>query len=192
VCSARAGFSLIELLMVIVVMGILAGVVLPKANSNLYDQLRSAAQILRTDLAYARSLAVANNSTYKITFDRTENRYVLEHTGSRAALDTLPDSPFRDPGDPPDEHIVDLDELPRLGAGVRIVTSASSGETAAWVPDVEFGPLGGTTRTSPTGIWLAAGSGSEECYVSLTVDPVTGLTELQYCASAGPPAAAMP
>ena len=181
-----AGFSLIELLMVIAVMGILAALVLPRSNSSLYDQLRSAAQILRTDLAYARSLAVANGSTYRLTFDVANNRYVLEHSGPRAALDTLPDSPFSAPGDPPDQHLVDLSQLPNMSPSVRIVTAASSGAIAEAVSDVEFGPLGETTRPSPTVVWLAAGYGSDTRYLSLTVNPVTGLTDLEYCATEGP------
>lgn len=187
-----AGFSLIELLIVIALMGILAGLVLPRTNPSLYDQLRSAAQILRTDLAYGRSLAVTNNSTYRVTFDTADNRYILEHSGSRAALDTLPDSPFRDPGDPPEQHVVELCDLPHIGPSVRIVTAASSGAAAEWVPDVEFGPLGETTRTSPTVIWLAVGYGSDTRYLSLTINPVTGLTDLQYCGAVGPPSGLIP
>ena len=183
-----AGFSLIELLIVIAVIGILAGLVLPRSNPSLYDQLRSVAQILRTDLAYGRSLAVTNNSTYRITFDTTDNRYILEHSGSRAALDTLPDSPFRDPDDPPERHVVDLDALPHIGPGVRIVSAATSGALVARVADVEFGPLGETTRTSPTVVWLAAGYGLDTRYLSLTINPVTGLTDLEYRATEGPPA----
>ena len=182
-----AGFSLIELLIVMAVIGILAALVLPKNDPSLYDQLRSAAQILRTDLAYGRSLAVTNNSTYRLAFDTPNNRYVLEHSGSQTALDTLPESPFRHPDDPPDQHVVDLDELPRIGPGVRLVAATSSGGVVAPVSDVEFGPLGETTRTSPTVIWLAAGFGSNTRYLTLTVNPVTGLTKLQYCAAEGPP-----
>jgi prepilin-type N-terminal cleavage/methylation domain-containing protein len=182
-----AGFSLIELLIVIAVMGILAALVLPKSDPSLYDQLRSAAQILRTDLAYGRSLAVTNNSTYRLAFDTTNNRYILEHSGSRAGLDTLPESPFRRPGDPPNQHIVELGELPLVGSGVRLVAATSSGAVIAPVSDVEFGPLGETTRTSPTVIWLAAGFDSDTRYLALRVNPVTGLTDLRYCAAEGPP-----
>jgi hypothetical protein len=72
------------------------------------------------------------------------------------------------------------------------VTSATSGEGAAWAPDVEFGPLGETTRSSPTTVWLTIGSDAEARYVSLTVDPITGLTRLDYHGAEGPSAGTLP
>lgn len=182
-----AGFSLIEVLMVIVILGILAGLVLPSSNPGLHDQLRSVAQMLRTDLAYGRSLAVANNSSYRLTFDTANNRYLLEHSGSNVALDTLPDSPFRRREDPATQHIVDLDELPHLGPTVRIVAAAEVGTPPQPVADVEFGPLGETTRSAPTQIWLAAGQNADTRYITLTINPVTGLARIEDYTSQGPP-----
>ncbi len=183
-----AGFSLIELLIVIAVLAVLVGLVLPSSNPTLHDQLRSAAGILRGDLGYGCSLAVANNSTYRITFDVNNNRYLLEHSNDDLAfadLDTLPDSPFREPDDPPTQHIVDLDELPRLGPSARLV-AATAGSPPEPVVDVEFDSLGQTTRTAPTTIWLAAGYGAETRYIWISVNPVTGLAQIGDYSSTGP------
>ena len=189
-----AGFSLLELLLVVAIMGILAALVLPSTQPAIYDQLRSTAQIVATDLAYARSLAVTNNSNYRITFELDANRYVLKHSGANAALNQLPQSPFSSPNDPADRHIVDLDDLPHTGPTVRLAAAATSGTTMQSVGDVGFGPLGQTinadqtTRTDPTTIWLMAGGGNDKKYMTLIVNPVTGLAQTGAYSSGGPPA----
>jgi len=183
-----AGFSLLELLLVVAMVGILLAIVLPSTQPSIYDQLRSTARIVATDLAYARSLAVAYNSTYRVTFNTSENQYILKHSGTNAALNKLPPSPFASRSDLPDQHIVDLDDLPHVGATVRLVAAAASGAALQQVDNVEFGPLGQTTRTDPTTIWLTAGSGSDQRYITLQVNPVTGLTQVGAFDSVGPPA----
>ena len=101
-----AGLSVLELLIVVAVMGILAGLVLPKSDPSLHEQLRATAQIIAADLAYGRSLAVTNNSWYRFAFDTDNNQYVLDHSGSDPSLDALPDSPFRSADDPPERRSV--------------------------------------------------------------------------------------
>lgn len=181
------GFSLIELLIVISLMAILAGVVLPSSDPTMHDQLRGTAQILSTDLAYARSLAVANDSEYKVTFNVKENRYVLEHAGDDATLDALPDSPFRAESDPVNQHIVDLDDLPQMGAGVRLAAVGRQSTFVERAQEVTFGPLGETETSASTVIWLAAGQSSRTRYMTVTVHPVTGMAEIGEFTDEGPP-----
>lgn len=195
-CRVRQrAFTLIELLIVLSLMAMLAGLVLPKTAATLEDQLQSMAQTMAADLAYARSLAVTNNSRYRVTFQFSENRYVLEHAGSDPTLQTLPASAFRNPSDPPDKYIVDLDELPQLGVPVRIVAAATYGSSIAPASRVEFGPLGDTAATSFTLIWLGAGTGAARRYYVIAIHPVTGLVladpRLGFTASP-PPGSVMP
>src|SRR5688572_7962117 len=112
--SANSGFSLVELLIVVSLMGILAALAIPTMNSGTHEELQAAAQLLCGDLAYGRSLAVANNSSYRFRFQASQNRYVLEHSGTNPALNTLPDAPFRSPSDPDNEHSVNLNDLPHF------------------------------------------------------------------------------
>src|SRR5262245_26210309 len=81
---SRAALTLIELLMTIAVLGILAAILIPQITGDLPERLNAAAQVVSTDLDYARSLAVANNTSYRITFDTANNRYVLRHSGPSA------------------------------------------------------------------------------------------------------------
>ena len=189
-CQRRtAGFTLIELLIVVAVIGILIGLAMPSTTPALHEQLRSVARIVATDLAYARSLAVTNNSEYRVTFYMDDdadkpNTYIMRHIGLDTDLDTLEESPFRSPGDPDNQHIVVLDELPRLGPPVRIV-AARVGSTA--VSSVRFKSLGETGRPRDTVVWLAIGQADDTRYLSITVNPVTGLAEVGEISVTGPP-----
>jgi type II secretory pathway pseudopilin PulG len=189
---STAALTLIELLMVVAIVGLLVGLVLPSAAPTRHDQLRAAGRILLGDLAYARSLAVSNGSRYRIVFDPAANRYVLEHSGPSASLDALPDSPFRNPGDPADRHVVGFAELPNLGAPVRLVGAATFDGTYQKVNEVEFGPLGSTTASAPTIVWLATGEGKERLYLSVAVNAVTGLAGVEALGAIGPPASLGP
>ncbi len=171
----RAAFTLLESLIVLMIIGILAGMLIPSMNPNLFAQLQAAASILGNDLDYARNLAVVNADSYKITFDIAANRWVLKHSGANTALDPLPISPFHRPSDLPNEQTVDLASLPSVSGAVRLWAVWELSNTPQVVGDLEFSALGSTTRAVPTMIWLAAGSGTQTRYISVRVNPVTGL-----------------
>ncbi len=188
VCRRKySAFSLLELLIVIAVIGILLGAILEYSNPNVYDQLCSTAQIVSTELAYGRSLAMANNSKYKFTFDTAQNRFILQHSGTNTSLNKLPGTPFRSHGDTLNQHVVDLDELPHQGPSVRIAAVTTAGASPQRISDLEFNYLGATTRSEGTVVWLAAGSGSNTRYITITVDPVIGTSQIGSYSATAPP-----
>lgn len=175
-------FSLVELLVVISLVAIIAGVVVTQFDSASRDQLLGTAQVVATDIARARNLAVTNNSSYKITFDRQGNRYVLTHSGTNSALDVLPTSAFHAAGGSTTQHITDLSSLPSGSGGVTLAVVESNDPMMAGfseqVLDVEFGPLGETIRTLRTTIWLSAGAGQGRRFLGIDIDPITGLASI--------------
>jgi prepilin-type N-terminal cleavage/methylation domain-containing protein len=184
--AARRGLTLIELLLTIAVLGILAAAVIPQLTSDLPQRLDAAAQVVAADLDYARALAVANNSTYQTTFQPPQNSYHLRHSGPNPLLHTLPRSPFRQNDDPPDQQTTDLSDLPLPDPGVRLVgvfVMQGAGQAAT---SVEFTALGDTTSKYETVVWLACGQGASQRFISVHVNPITGLTEI------GPLQAALP
>lgn len=171
-----AAFTIIEVLLVVALMVILTGLILPNSNPSIHEQLDSAARILIGDLAYARSLAVTYGEACTVTFDVDGNRYILDH--SRV------DGPFRNADDPAGQYVVRLADWPNLGPPVRLVGAAASGSQ---ISDLEFGSLGGTTLPGEKVLWLSAGQGSEKRYITIRINPVTGLATIGSFSGEGPP-----
>ncbi|MFI4876727.1 MAG: Tfp pilus assembly protein FimT/FimU [Blastopirellula sp. JB062] len=172
-------FTLVELLLVVALISVVTAIVLPQLAPSLDQQLQSCGSILAADLDYARSLAIANGSTYRITFDADANSYTLTHEGSNAAYDDLPSSPFHNTDANRAEHVTMLSQLPNVGVGVSIVGAVITGNSDTRTNFVEFGPLGETAATQPTIIWLRAGRGVDSKYASVRVHPITGIAAYQ-------------
>jgi len=88
------GFSLIELIIVIAILGIVSAIAAP--NFNKYRQntnLREAARDLASDISLYRQRAVADNVSYRITFNQAANNYTVQRkttSGSGAYADLVP------------------------------------------------------------------------------------------------------
>jgi len=172
------GLSLIELLITLAIVSILAAMLIPRMGQQVPDQLLSVSEIVAADLEYARSLAVVNNSKYQVTFEPAQNRYVLRHSGLNTLLHVLPASPFRQVSDEPDQQTTALSDLPLAQPMVSLHSVVAAGGTLTSVSDVEFTPLGGTTRTERTVVWLLCGNGAERRFISVEINPATGLVEI--------------
>jgi len=166
------------LLIVVAVVGIVAGMVVVQFQPSVYEQLKAAGHVVAAELDYARSLAVAGDSNYRTAFDLGENRLVITHVGSDGALDDLPAQPFGVVGNSVQQRITDLDKLPQLGALVQLIAAQAVGSSQTDVTDVEFTPLGGTARPETTFLWLAAGSNRGRRFMPVSIDPVTGMASV--------------
>ncbi len=166
--------------MVVLIMAVLTSLLIPNFQPNIPLRLQATAEVVAADIALVRSLAAANASTYEITFDPAGNQYYFENSSGNSALDALPSAPFNNYTDANTRRTTRLGDLPSLGQPARLANvyavPASGSPTA--VTTLEFGPLGQTTRSEPTVLWLESGEGAAQCFQSITVDPVTGLTTI--------------
>jgi prepilin-type N-terminal cleavage/methylation domain-containing protein len=79
----RAGFTLLELVVVIAILGLLAGLAIPRIAGTVARRRAEAAAVrIMNDIKHARRAAVAASTERKIVFDPTQNSYVLEDVTS--------------------------------------------------------------------------------------------------------------
>ena len=171
----RLAYTLIELMVVVAVIGIISGFAITAFNPTVHDQLKAVAQVVVFDMDYARSLAVSNGSTYKITFDPSGDGYVLTHAGTNPLLDNLPPTQFGQSTDPPTQQTTLLSRLPISGPEVSVYGVYKLTPSAVLVNDVSFGPFGETNRSEITAIGLSCGYGENQRIIAVFIDPITGL-----------------
>src|SRR5688500_4773678 len=75
---SHAGFSLIEVVMVLGIMVILAGIAAPRMTGSISRQrAMSAARRIASDLEFARSNAMANSASRKVVFSPARGAYAV-------------------------------------------------------------------------------------------------------------------
>jgi prepilin-type N-terminal cleavage/methylation domain-containing protein len=170
----RAGFTLVEMLLVVTILGIVAAVVIPTLDSTTGQvSLESLARLVAADLRLARQAAVQYNTSYTVAFDLAANTYQIMHTGSGGP------PPLVNPlSHNSNLSLVDLKVvgLNRQGQMRVILGGAVLKVSQAPVVNVTFAPLGGTgpSRTQDTEIWLTQGSGANRRAIVLSIQWLTG------------------
>jgi len=69
--NIKNGFTLIELMIVIVILSITALTAIPMLSSGASMQIRSAANMIAADLEYAKSMAISRDRTIKLCLTMT-------------------------------------------------------------------------------------------------------------------------
>lgn len=90
VSTIRRGFTLIEILMVVAILGITSAVVLPQFSSHGSMDVASAAREVAADLLYAQNLAITTGNYTYVVFDTTNNKYDLMSSVSPKVIITQP------------------------------------------------------------------------------------------------------
>ena len=74
---SNGGFTLIEILAVVVILAIAALLAVPMLSSAGGTQLRAAADMIAADIEYAKSMAISRQKQYFVIFDTTSDSYKI-------------------------------------------------------------------------------------------------------------------
>ncbi len=74
----RSGFTLIELMMVMIIMAIAAMIVVPVVTGASGYQISSAARLVAADIEYARQLAITTGLVHSVVFDAAGESYQIQ------------------------------------------------------------------------------------------------------------------
>ncbi len=89
----RKGFTLIELVMVLVLIGIIVVMVIPKPGDLTATNAGAFSSKLQADMRYAQNLAMTRNQRARVTFRTSPNGYDVT-LGGNPASDPATGSPF--------------------------------------------------------------------------------------------------
>lgn len=74
----KCGFTLIEIIIVVVILSIAAMAAIPMMSSASSVQIRSAANLIAADIEYAKSMAISRGQKYSVVFNKSANSYQIE------------------------------------------------------------------------------------------------------------------
>jgi len=72
------GFTLIEILIVVVILAIAAMTAIPMMTSGASVQIKSAANMIAADLEYAKSMAISTGKIFSVVFDENTESYSIK------------------------------------------------------------------------------------------------------------------
>ncbi len=156
---ARRGFTLVELLAVIAILGVIGYLVVPMFGRPEIERLKAAAQLIEADIAAAQVDSITHTDDPRlIVFD-------LDAAAYHVAASSSPTVPLTEP-------VTKAPYRVQMGAGRA---SACGGVTISNLSvggdaQLGFGPYGQLDETSPASITLSSGPHT----LTLTIDAATG------------------
>jgi prepilin-type N-terminal cleavage/methylation domain-containing protein len=160
------GFTLVELILVVLILSIAAVVAVPMFSSAADIQVRATANRIAADLDYARGLAITRQKDYSVVFDAANELYEIQDVDGVPITNPLDNKTFT----------VNLANDARTG-GVNIVSADFDGQTAVTF-DYLGTPYAAGAPLTPQGV-ISLRSRDGSFTLTVKVEPVTGYVMIE-------------
>jgi prepilin-type N-terminal cleavage/methylation domain-containing protein len=158
--APRRAFTLVELAIVLLVMGILVAVIVPKVSSSLcHESVDAAAKKIAADLELSRRAAKLTGASLSVQFDVANNRYTLLNV--------------KDINHPVIQQVT---QLLNTGYATTLVSAAFNG-TSQLTFDLYGQPFAGSPLTPLTTGSVVIQAGTVQH--TIVVNPTTGKAQIQ-------------
>lgn len=169
-CGFRArggGFTLAELLLVVLIIAIAAMIAVPMMGSMDSMQIRTAANMIAADLEYAKSMAISRQQNYSVIFNTTGDYYEVHD----------PNGIIEHPVKKGFDYKVEFSSDSRLDKVVIDDADFDPGSSNTIMFDYLGSPYSGSGTSNPLNsgtIGIRAGDFTE----TISVEPVTGFISI--------------
>ncbi len=182
----RSGYTLIEVLIVVTIMGISAAILIPSLGDANVLRIQAAVRTLVSDITFAQTDALGYQQRRAIVYNEDENRYSIcevQITGAGGGSPTIVYEPLFHPVGDDGRYTVDLDLNEFDGAELYDVDFGTSDNVLIF--DELGTPVdGGASTTASTGGTLyVRGSGS---VFRIDIAPYTARITVERVIAAGP------
>ena len=168
------GYTLLELMVVLVLMGVAAAMVVPNVRGSENIRIQTAVRAIASDIMYAQSDALAYQARRAVVFDPAGNTYWIAEVNSDE-LDFDTDAMYKVDG-PDQRFLVDVDIT--SGGAAQIVSADFDGD-AILVFDELAGPVAGIDSDAPSAGGNIVVGGDDGTAYQLAVEPYTGRVTVQ-------------
>ncbi|MEM8783527.1 MAG: prepilin-type N-terminal cleavage/methylation domain-containing protein [Planctomycetota bacterium] len=162
--ASRRGYTLVEVLVVVVILGIASAVVVPQLLAAGTLGIQAAARLVVADVLFAQNEAIAAQENREVVFDVADNAYRLQRFDPDTGLDEVLTQGWKN--GQVNNYAVDFDDDERFD-GITIESVQVGGADAT---RLEFDDLGSPLLADEMQIVIAF----QEQTLTVSVQPFTG------------------
>jgi prepilin-type N-terminal cleavage/methylation domain-containing protein len=156
--SVKAGFTLVEILVVVIILGIAGAIIVPSIGSRNDLKAAAAARVIMADLIYTQNLAITSQGNRYVRFDVVNQQYSVTDSAGGVIDHPVNHVPYIQKfGGTSQSSLPDLKLISTTFTGVSGVSQTTIGFDELGTP-LTCNPLGVTETLSTGSILFQAGT----------------------------------